>query len=248
MALSINRILVPQGKEYEAVYQGLKKINSQQELLAIPIGVNAVTKYLATQNIQSSANSQQGDWIGRENLSIGSRQPRVLVMGLCGSLSSKYQIGDVVLWQDCVFFSKSSQIEQPILNFDREFTNFLYQQLEKKVSLVTGVTSDRFIYKSTEKLQLAQDYQASVVDMEGYAILQMLQKQGIAVAMLRVISDDTDYDLRDLNRAISGNGTLSTLQLAIAMSSQPLSAIRLIKSSLKGLAVLQQVTTQLLGK
>jgi hypothetical protein len=81
--------------------------------------------------------------------------------------------------------------------------------------------------------------------MEGFAYLEELQKRGIAVAMLRVVSDDLTGDLPDLSQAIDGKGNLKTASLAIAMLRQPLAATRLIRGSLIGLKALQQITTEL---
>ena len=101
------------------------------------------------------------------------------------------------------------------------------------------------IWSSSEKHQLGQVYQAGVVDMEGYALLKVLNRLGVAVAMLRVISDDCYYDLPDLNFAINPDGKLEPLPLAMGMLRQPIAATRLIRGALQGLRVLQQVTADL---
>jgi hypothetical protein len=240
MTLSINVILVPQGREYQAVCQGLKQINSCQQLLAIPMGIEAVTKYLGQQQLQINCDLGFAEALRDRTLS------RVLVMGLCGSLSPEYEVGDVVLYQDCT--CSSNCLDNSLLCLDNELTTSIQQHLKEKVSLVRALTSDRLIHEAREKLHLAQLYQASVVDMEGYAIVQTLQQQGIAVAMLRVVSDSTSHNIPDLSSAIAPDGTLQLLPLAIAMLRQPLAAIQLIKDGLKGLKVLAQITTELLDK
>ncbi|WP_293143397.1 hypothetical protein [Okeania sp. SIO3I5] len=112
--------------------------------------------------------------------------------------------------------------------------------LQKKASLVRGLTSDRLIYKAEEKQLLEKNTGAEVVDMEGFAILNFFAKLSVPVAMVRVISDDTRHDIPHLCSAITSSGNLQPLPLAIAMFRQPLAALQLIRGSLK---VLQEVTS-----
>jgi hypothetical protein len=114
--------------------------------------------------------------------------------------------------------------------------------LKEKAYLVKGLTSDRLIHSASEKQHLGQLYNAEVVDMEGIATLAFFQKAGIAVAIVRVISDDIHHDLPNLASAISPDGALLPLPLALGMMRQPVAAIRLIQGSLHGLKVLQNTT------
>ncbi|NEP61216.1 MAG: phosphorylase [Symploca sp. SIO2G7] len=245
--LPINTILVPQGAEYQAVCRGISQTNAPQpQILAIPIGGKSVTCYLAK-------------WQKSEQFPTHP-QPKVLLMGLAGSLSPQYHLGDMVLYQDCLYpanqFKQSLptsdrqlQLDSPTLPStiatDTELTTLVQHHLPERADLVKGLTSDRIIWSSSEKRQLGQSYQAAVVDMEGYAVLEVLYSMGVAVAMLRVISDDCYYDIPDLNFAINPDGKLKSLPLAMGMIRQPLAATRLIRGSLKGLRVLQQVTASL---
>ncbi|NEQ67717.1 MAG: phosphorylase [Symploca sp. SIO2D2] len=241
--LPINTILVPQGAEYQAVCRGLSQINPPQpQVIAIPIGCEPVTRYLAK-------------WQKSEQF-LTHPQPKILLMGLAGSLSPQYHLGDIVLYQDCVYPANQSEcslptidrqlsLNSPTLPTDKELTTLIQHHLPERADLVRGLTSDRIIWSSSEKRQLGQVYQAAVVDMEGYAVLEVLYSMGVAVAMLRVISDDCYHDLPDLNCAISPEGKLESLPLAMGMVRQPLAATRLIRGSLKGLRILQQVTASL---
>ncbi|NES98879.1 MAG: phosphorylase, partial [Desertifilum sp. SIO1I2] len=76
-------LLVPQGAEYQAVCRGLKQHpGTVPFVLPIPVGVNAVQRYLQT-------------W---------KQLPKqVYVLGLCGSLNPEYQVGEVVLYQKCLY-------------------------------------------------------------------------------------------------------------------------------------------------
>lgn len=198
----------------------------------IPVGPKPLTRYLEKWQQAGHLRSLQ--------------QPRVLLMGLCGSLTPRYSIGDVVLYQNCVCRSDTgSQLPR---NCDPELTGLLYHKLKEKAILVKALTSDRLIYSAAEKRQLGQSYDAQVVDMEGFAALEVLSQAGVAVAMVRAISDDTHHDLPDLSEAISPEGVLQSLPLAIGMLRQPIAATRLIRGSLRGLKVLQKVTTFLFAE
>ena len=224
-------ILVPQGAEYQAVCRGLTRVATPKPLvMPIPVGPEPVTRYL--ERWQETGHS------------LNTPQPRVLLVGLCGSLSPDYKIGDIVLYQDCVYASNPSGKLLQTCNGD--LTSWLHHKLKDKASLVRAITSDRLIYSVDEKRQLGQMYGADVVDMEGFAVSEILKKAGVAVAMLRVISDNCQHNIPDLSSALSSDGSLQTLPLAIGLLRQPLAATRLILGALRGLKVLQDVTTFLL--
>jgi nucleoside phosphorylase len=221
--LSINTIVVPQGAEYQAVCRGLAKANVDHiKVIAIPIGVKHITQVLANyaQEINNSA--------------------RVLILGLCGSLADTHSVGDLVLVRSCADMSHN------LIDLDPELTATIQQQLAiSQNHLVAALTSDRMISQASEKRLLSQQYPATIVEMEGYGYVQELQRQAIAVAMIRVISDDLRGDLPDLNPAIDHQGNLKSLPTAIALTKQPLAAIRLIKGSLAGLKTLELITAKL---
>ncbi len=142
------------------------------------------------------------------------------------------RVGDRVLYQSCQNASGT------IWECDPTLTDQIQKRLEG-ISLVRAFTSDRMISFAHEKRQLGQIHQADVVDMEGAAILTILAQAGVPVAMVRVVSDDIDHDLPDLSAAISPDGKLRSLPLALRMMRQPIAAVRLIRGSLKGLRTLE---------
>ncbi|MEH2113205.1 5'-methylthioadenosine/S-adenosylhomocysteine nucleosidase family protein [Nostoc sp.] len=218
--LPINTILVPQGAEYKAVCRGLSGITgSIPTVVAIPVGMKPLLKYL-----------QQGQFL--------TPKSRVLIMGLCGSLSDRYTVGDLVLYQDCIYQGKQQEC-------DRTFTAQLYSAISEKSSLVKSLTSDRVIWSAAEKRRLGETLAADVVDMEGFTALKFFNAAGVSVAILRVVSDDCQHNIPDLTSAINSDGSLNHFPLAMAMLRQPLAAIRLIRGSLTALKVLEQVTNLL---
>ncbi|MFB2834714.1 phosphorylase [Floridanema evergladense] len=211
-------ILVPKGAEYNAVCRGVKTSPSAPLVFSIPVGVKALTKYL------------------KNDFSL--LPSKVLIMGLCGSLSPKYRVGDVVLYESCFYRGE-------VWECDRIFTTKIHHHLKTKVALVKGLTSDSVVFSASEKRRLMENFPAEVVDMEGFAALNILSQKGISVAMLRVVSDDSQHNIPNLNSAIDDKGNLQTLPLAWEMITQPIAAFNLVKGSLQGLKLLQQVASEL---
>lgn len=226
-AQTIHTILVPQGVEYNAVRKALNRITAlTPAVVSIPVGIPAFTKFL-----------QQ--WEGIAELQKQS-QPKVLIMGLCGSLTLSHQIGDTVLYQDCIYQRGDDIYSRKC---DPDLTNQLKLHFSNSVK-VKGLTCSSIISSACEKRHLSQ-FGADVVDMEGIAALDFFNSINVGVAMLRVVSDDCKHDLPNLNSALSPEGSLQMLPLALGMLRQPIAAYRLINGSLRAIKVLQQVTTKL---
>jgi uridine phosphorylase len=167
-------------------------------------------------------------------------QPRVLVMGLCGSLQPCYQVGDVVVYADCIYQENTG--DPLVYKCDSTLTASLQQCLHQ-AAVVKVLTSDRMIWSSKEKRLLGQMLAADVVDMEGFAVLKFFNSTGVTVGMVRVVSDGCDHNLPNLNSTLNSDGSLKPLLLAIGMLKQPIAATRLVRGALQGLQVLEQVTT-----
>ncbi|OUL21976.1 phosphorylase [Nostoc sp. T09] len=224
MTNDIQVILVPQGAEYKAVCRGLSRVTSTPTVIPIPVGIKPLTTYLHE--------------LPEDGRFVNHPQARVLLMGLCGSLSPSYPVGKVVLYENCVYQGKFQACEA-------RFTTQLYSALKthnSALNLVKGLTSDRVVCSAAEKRQLGETLGADVVDMEGFAALEFFNQVGVSVAMLRVVSDDCHHDIPDLTSAISPDGSLRSLPLAITLLRKPIAASRLIRGSLQALKVLEEVT------
>ena len=219
---SIQAILVPQGVEYQAVCRGLRDAKVSLPVLPIPIGSVPLNQWLEI---------WKQDQV-HENLA-----PQVLLMGLCGSLSANCAIADLVLYQSCItqcqeLYSCASDLLESLRSL-------------QSARRVQSLTAERIISTAAEKRQLGQTYAADVVDMEGAIVLQSLTSAGIAVAMLRVVSDGCDRNIPDLAAALKPDGSLDPFALALAFCQQPIAAAHLIRGSLRGLKTLQFTTTAL---
>lgn len=227
MPPQIDFVFVPQGAEYRSVCKGLQVAGvSSATVVPIPVGPQGVTQFLQLW-------LQQSHW---------GTPPNALLMGLGGSLTDQLSVGDVVLCQTCV--DGTGTLDVP-MSCDSQILLSLSQRFSGTVMPVTGVSCDRIIHTTIEKQRLAHLYQADMVDMEGFALLSGLQSAQIPTGIVRVISDDVHHDLPDLNTALSPQGTLQTLPLAIGMLRQPLPALRLIRGSLKGLKQLEKAAAQI---
>ncbi|MGI0489706.1 phosphorylase [Pantanalinema rosaneae CENA516] len=217
-------ILVPQGAEYQAVCRGLKAAAmTAVTVLPIPACPAPVMRHL-----QALVQSGQ----------LTADRP-VVVVGLCGSLTPTLTVGDVVLYRDCLAGDAATLTQRSLdaALSDRYFRPNMIQ--------VRGYTSDRVICLPAAKQQLGQQYGAEVVDMEGAAILQVLPPAGIAVVMIRVVSDDCHHDLPNLAGVYDANGSLRSGVMAVKMIQQPIASWYLIRGALRGLAVLQTTIAQL---
>ena len=225
MTLSIDGIVVPQGQEYRAVRLASEKTSFRPPIIAIPVGTKPagdyLKKWLRLQDPQNHLNN-------------------FLLCGLCGSLSDRYNIGDTVIYQTCTYRQNSERSLQ--LDCEPELIKYLSEKIAQKPALVKGLTSDRVVCSARQKRDLKLIYRVDVVDMEGFAVQKVLQERGnCQLATIRVVSDNADRDLPNLEGAIDEGGNIATLPLAIAMFKQPLAATRLITGSLRALQILERV-------
>lgn len=234
--MPIQHILVPQGAEYQAVLRGLRRNSPRSEtsstlssttqtvVLPIPIGYEPVRRSLSL--LHSTLHASSG----------------LLLMGLGGSLTPDLYVGDVALLDSAI---ATWLPDHPELTCNRSLTNELQARLGQSGRWARGVTCDRLVSTALEKRQLTEKYGASVVEMEGFGVLEYAQENEIPCAIVRVISDDCIHDLPDANGAISPDGKLRSMPLTCSMMRQPKAAFRLIRGSLQGLKALEQATTQL---
>ena len=225
---SLTTVLVPQGMEYQAVCQGIDKNESKIQIIAIPAGLQPLTNFLE-------------QWQQTPNF-LYKIPERLILMGLGGSLSLNYSVGDVILCKKCGLMGYSQESKGSCNQF---LTESLFKQLGNSTIIGEGISSDRIICSADEKLLLGKKHQADVVEMEGYVLLNWSEKLNISVAMIRVISDGCQQDLPDLTDAFAEDGSLQSLILARQMLKNPSNSIHLIRSSLKSLQVLKEVANKI---
>jgi len=208
-------ILVPQGAEFKAVMDGLKKSQSKLILpvLAIPAGP-AVKAFL-----QQESDRIQG-------------VTQVIVLGLCGGLTNDAVVGQMGCYKICCDRS-GNEYQCDCLDIGYEFVNW------------NAVTIDNVITNTTDKQHLNAETNCDVVDMESIWILEFIQQRGIGVSVVRVVSDAVVGDLPDLSQVFDRNGRLKPMELARAFVLRPRAALRLIRGSVLGLKQLTRCTTMI---
>lgn len=238
----VSTLLVPQGAEYRAVCDGLRRVAIAPAVVPIPAGLQPVAQFLAD---PVPANGHPAT--ARATALPTGSQAAVLLLGLCGSLTPDLAVGDIVLYQSCMHaIANSPQTDTPPwMTCDPALTDWIFQRLQGGAKLVRGISCDRVLCTAREKQQLGQQFRAAVVDMEGSAVLQHFNQLDIPTAILRIVSDDCHQDLPDLSAAFSSSGQLQPFPLARAMARQPQAALRLIRGSLQALAQLKAVTATL---
>ena len=230
---SIDTILVPQGAEYQAVCKGLRGNQSNfPNVIAVPMTYEPLQDFLV--------NWLMSEAVQEHHIS------GVLMLGLAGSLSPKYPIGKLVIYQQCLRLNLSTQ-QVETYSSDGSLSSMLRKAMGAELSWVTGINSDRFIGSIADKIKLAQQYQADVVDMESTAAFAVFQKENIPITVIRAISDDIDHNMPDLGDAINAKGELAILPLALKLLANPSAALRLIRGSQKGLKALEKLVNDLFG-
>lgn len=213
-------VIVPQGAEAKAVTKAISQTTAKPRIVKIPIG---------SQNIRATLERQKF-W--------QAAPQKVLMLGLCGSLTDSCSIGEAVLYSSCQAIGNEQK-----LDLTSEL-NFLIQQ-KLALSSVAGLTSDRVIGSVWEKQQFAATYNCQTIDMENYGYGRLLQQQQIQLSIIRIVSDDLAFDLPDLNSAISPTGEIKTLKMAATLLQNPFNSWRFIKNSLQALKQLETITKQI---
>ncbi|MGI0481454.1 hypothetical protein ACN4EE_11755 [Geminocystis sp. CENA526] len=214
-------ILVCKGAEFNAVNKGFNSRHDRfrsnlikATIITLPIGINPVNQRL---------------------LDFKNENKSVLLLGLSGSLSPKYKVGDVVIYESSSYLDHQQKIITKYC--DRDMNNWLKDTL--KVPIVKGITTDKLIHSSQEKEQL--NSWGEVVDMESFAVMSNFK----SVSVVRVISDNYDDNLPNLNDAITTQGTLDNFKMSRVFIQQPIKAITLIKNALWSLKKLEKVSHQI---
>lgn len=218
--MPIDAILVPQGAECEVVRWAVQAAGRVPEIVPLPVGPAPVRRFLDQQ------------WRGR------LAWQRVLITGLCGSLGPGLIPGDLTLYESCL------ELDRAPIDCDRSLSDAIEAVLPQ-VYPVRALTSEVVITSGSRKRQTAARHRVQVVDMESYPVLEQLSRSGIAAAVLRVVSDECDQELPDLQDSYDENGELQPAALALAMLREPFAGIRLVGSSLTALGSLARTAHQL---
>ncbi len=126
--------------------------------------------------------------------------------GVGGAISPGLQTGDIVVADKLLQHDMDtsaigdpkglvSGINKIYFDADKRAVNILLKSAEKlglKAKCGTVATGDKFIANSAEKQRIAEEFSASVCEMEGCAIAHTAYVNDVPVAVVRAISDSAD--------------------------------------------------------
>jgi nucleoside phosphorylase len=130
-------------------------------------------------------------------ISEGDKPHAVVVIGLCGGLTTSLSEGTIVTYKECLSTEAGSSPLQCCPTMSDAMLDML-AAAKIPCDRAIGITSGRIATTRDERLSLAKSG-ATVVDMESYCIARVAAQFGIPVVVLRVVSDSIDRKLPDLN-------------------------------------------------
>lgn len=161
---------------------------------------------------------------------------QVIVLGLCGALRER-TVGDVVLYRE-VAGASATVLPDPRL------ADALAAALPH-AHAVRACGADHVVTRRAEREQYADRFAADVVDMECAGLAEVLAKQHVRFAMVRVVSDDARRDLPALDGVIRADGRLDTVRLLTAFVRDPRSAFAFARDAQRALGILGRTAREL---
>lgn len=176
----------------------------------------------------------------------------VLITGLAGALAPECKHGDIVIYNNCYSLEGSGDTLTQInkVNCEQKLTSLLSNNLLlKNINTLQGdgLTLSKVVCQAQEKLTLAKKYNALAVDMESYHILTAAKEKKLPATVLRVISDDAQGDLPDLNAAMNKNADVNNLKMVLQFAKHPILAARFLSNLNQSVAKLKWFLPKILG-
>jgi adenosylhomocysteine nucleosidase len=133
---------------------------------------------------------------------IARNSPDLLVSaGVAGALNSQLRVGDVVNGREVVDADSGER--------------FAAIGAEGTIATVSAVSGP------SEKLALAERWNANVVEMEAAAVARGARKHGIEFAVLKAISDELDFVMPPVGEFVSSDGKFQTARFALYLTLHP---------------------------
>jgi hypothetical protein len=170
-----------------------------------------------------------------ESQSLPGRKPdAVLIIGLCGGLSSSLPQNRIVAYTDCLPIESNKPPQPCSVTVTNKVVEILYSH-GMACERVVGITSPRIAIRRDDKLALAKSG-AKVVDMESYEILAVAAQAGVSAAVLRVVADTPDSKMPDLNRALNQDGALDDRKALWVALTSPIRMARLLSGNKRAMS------------
>jgi nucleoside phosphorylase len=219
----IDTIFVPRGAEAGAVRRALARSHAPIRVVETGIGGRAAAR-------------AADDAIAAGGIHAA------LITGLCGLLSPAFEVGDTLVYHDVRRLGDGTT-----LSLDRDLERAVARRLPLPQTGIHALASDAVVTEARDKAELALRYGADAVDMESYALAELLQRAGVSVAAVRVASDAASDDLPALDRVLNGSGGIDGPALGLAMLRRPLLGVRLALNATRALGILRRTIAAIAG-
>ena len=157
----------------------------------------------------SGANKSSAKGAAQELINMGC--DRLLSFGVAGGLSSDLKIGELVIGTSVIRESDGA-----VFQVDPNWCNAIHSQLSSNlhVSKKKCVGVNEPVSLVSKKNQLAEQFDASFVDMESHILASAATTAGLPFAVLRAVSDTGDMPIpRWVFDGIKENGTIDYVTL-----------------------------------
>lgn len=198
----VETIFVPRGAEERAVRAALGR-DSNVRVVSSGIGPLAAAR-------------------AADDALAAARFGTALVTGLCGALSPAFVVGDALVYREL------RAAERRPLALEHALADGIACRLPGAQTGVVGFSAERIVELPSEKRALAARYDATAVDMENYAFVDRLGRAGVAVAVVRIVSDGLRDELPQLGRALDGTGGIDVSALALTLLRTPRRSVRFV--------------------
>jgi adenosylhomocysteine nucleosidase len=149
----------------------------------------------------------------------------LLSVGLAGACDPSLRVGEIV----------RAGIVVDTLTGER-FSNREFKQVLVSTTTIASVH---------EKQRLYAAYQASAVDMEAATVARIAQAHGLPFQAIKVISDDANFELRELARFATHDGQFREAAFAAYSVARPQLWTKLFQLANNSKRALQSLTTEL---
>lgn len=195
-------LIIATNNEYDAILKGLdlKENNNlfpfneivynyknKHELILVKGGIGEIASSSLTQYL-----------ITKYNCDL------LLNYGACGALKNNFKLNEVVLVNEVVHYGfdlslidnvkigQYPSFNSPIISFNNKYISLIKDKLNLKV--VRCASSDKFIAKKEDKLNLINEYDVDICEMELAGIALTSLKNNVPLISLKGISDSADND------------------------------------------------------
>jgi adenosylhomocysteine nucleosidase len=165
-------------------------------------------------------------------------RPLVAVFGIGGALSPTLAVGDVVLGVHTRLVEGD-----PLPGCPATLARTAARLTAAGFTVHQGdhLTTPQVVCHAAEKRRLHAQTTALVVDMESHAIARAAQRSELPLLLVRIISDDAQQDLPNLNAGLDPNYALRPLEMSATLLFHPLAAARFLRHLRQALLKLRQV-------